>query len=111
MKRRFADGRRVSDEKFGLHGWLHGTLQLGTHGNVLVLGIYEDSQGPGHKKPPLGLLYRPVLAAVYSDTISFSGVEKGRGGAWVHQTWYCETYNTAVPPDAKRQPDGSYRTW
>jgi hypothetical protein len=58
-----------------------------------VLGLYIS--GPGEKHPVLGKLYRPVLAAVFIDTISFAGVERTAGGAWVHQTWYCEIRRTA----------------
>jgi len=87
MKRRYRDGRKLSDREFTEQEWSRGMLQL-THGKLPVLGLYVS--GPAHKEPVLGKLYRPVLAAVFSDTISFAGVERSAGGAWVHQTWYCE---------------------
>jgi hypothetical protein len=88
MKRRYRDGRKLSNREFADQEWAHGMLQL-VPGALPKLGLYES--GPGQMQEPYGLLYRPVLAAIYSDTISFAGVERSAGGAWVHQTWYCET--------------------
>lgn len=87
MKRRYRDGRKLSDREFSDQAWTQGVLQL-TAATLPKLGLYVV--GPGHKEEPLGMLYRPVLAAVFSDTISFAGVERTASGAWVHQTWYCE---------------------
>ena len=87
MKRRYRDGRKLSERQFADQEWTHGMLQL-VPGALPKLGLYVT--GPAHKEPVLGELYRPVLAAVYSDTISFAGVERTSSGAWVHQTWYCE---------------------
>jgi hypothetical protein len=87
MKRRYRDGRKLSGDQFAAQEWTHGILQF-VPGVLPKLGLYV--RGPGHKEPIVGTLYRPVLSAVFSDTISFAGVERGAGGAWVHQTWYCE---------------------
>ena len=46
--------------------------------------------GRGYAIPPLGILWRPELAACANDTISFAGSDK-LGERWCYQVWYCET--------------------
>ena len=42
--------------------------------------------------PPYGMLYRPVMKACFSDTISFTGIEQ-EGRQWLVQVWFCELGN------------------
>ena len=51
--------------------------------------LYLCMSTPDSNPPPYGVLYRPVLKACYSDTITFSGIEK-LGLVWVAQVWFCE---------------------
>ncbi|MDM0048813.1 hypothetical protein [Variovorax sp. J22R115] len=44
--------------------------------------------------PPLGILWRPELAACANDTISFAPFEKVEK-RWCYQVWYCETRSSA----------------
>lgn len=94
MKRRYRGGRKLSPQEFSEQPWSLGMLQLTRQAGLDAIGLYES--GPGQKQEPYGLLYRPVIAALFSDTISFSGVERASAGVWVHQTWYCETRSAAT---------------
>ncbi|VTU36193.1 hypothetical protein [Variovorax sp. PBL-E5] len=84
MKRRFRRGVELTDAQFTDQPWTKGMLQLEKS------GLYLCESTPGHNPPPYGTLHRPALKAVYSDSISFTGIEE-EGGALYAQVWYCET--------------------
>lgn len=85
MKRRFRNGVLLSDTEFGEQEWARGMLQL-DRGTLYLL---EGTLGYG--MPHLGVLHRPTLKGVWSDTISFSGFEEA-GGQWFAQTWFCDQW-------------------
>lgn len=94
MRRRYRDGVKLTATEFSEQPWNYGMLQLSTERGRDLLGLYEAA--PGHMTPPFGELWRPELVACYSDTISFSGIEKS-GRRWVQQTWFCEVNRSSAP--------------
>ncbi len=82
MKRRLRGGIELSDKDFHGQEWTRGMLQL--ERGVLYLCL----SSPGNMPPPYGILYRPVIKACFSDTISFSGIER-EGEQWFAQVWFC----------------------
>jgi hypothetical protein len=83
MKRRFRQGVELDDQAFSSQEWTTGVLEL--INGVLYISRAGRDQPPG----PSGILHRPGLKAVFSDTISFHGIEQA-GNAWVVQVWFCE---------------------
>lgn len=94
-KPRYTNGIKLTDFQFGESVWLYGSLELVSGNGARVLRLWPS--GSCFVPPPLGALYRPVLTAVYGDTISVSGLENA-GRSWVHQTWYCEVGGRAQVP-------------
>jgi len=62
MRRRYRGGVALGKEEFYAQPWARGMLWLQTVDARLQLGLYEAG-GPGHRTPPLGILWRPELAA------------------------------------------------
>lgn len=90
------DGRQRADSPK-----LYGMLQLGSEGGRTVMEL-----GPtgGGDKPPPRLLWNPVLASMFNDTFSISGIEKTPAGIWVLQRWYCEAGSVSSDPTQWRAP-------
>ena len=86
MKRRFKHGVELAARAFGEQEWVRGLLQY--TGSVL----YLCESTPDSNPPPYGMLYRPVMKACFSDTISFTGIEQ-EGRQWLVQVWFCELGN------------------
>lgn len=83
MKRRFRNGVERNETQFHAQEWVCGLLQF-------QKGLlYLCASTPDSNPPPYGVLYRPVLKACYSDTISFTGIEQ-EGLQWLLQVWFCE---------------------
>jgi len=100
MRRRFRRGIELTERQFADQPWVYGALQLDS-------GMLYLKDGPVHGKPePYGILYRPMLRAVFSDTISFSGIELD-GKVWCAQVWYCMCYDTNLPVGAVKRADGT----
>lgn len=90
MRRRYRGGTRLSTREFVDQAWACGMLTLqGVEGRP-QLGLWEAC--PGHKAPPLGILWRPELVACAYDTISFAGTEQ-IAGRWCYQVWFCEVHS------------------
>ena len=93
MRRRYRDGVALSKEEFRTQLWARGMLWLETVESRPRLSLWEH--GPGYAIPPLGILWRPELAACVNDTISFAGFEK-LGDRWTYKVWYSETRSAAA---------------
>ena len=94
MKPRYRGGTRLSKREFVDQPWLCGMLTLRHMEDRLQLGLWPSV--PGCAAGPLGILWRPELAACAFDTISFAGVEQA-GGRWCYQVWYCEVHSLPAP--------------
>lgn len=88
MKRRYSEGFELGKKEFGEQPWADGILVFDSKAGRNRLGLYQGN--PGSQAPPLGMLWRPELAACVFDTISFCGTERV-GKRWFYQVWYCET--------------------
>jgi hypothetical protein len=87
MRRRYREGVQVTKREFNEQPWACGMLTLEQREGRARLGLW--SSVPDVNFPPLGLLWRPEIAACAHDTISFAGAEK-IGERWFYQVWYCE---------------------
>lgn len=87
MRRRYRNGAQLSKREFVDQPWTCGMLTLDQREGRPRLGLWHAV--PDVNVAPLGILWRPELAACWSDTISFAGAEKV-GGLWFYQVWYCE---------------------
>lgn len=94
MRRRYRNGLLMTQKAFAQQPWTHGMLTLQIVEGREQLGLWESC--PGQLRPPFGLLWRPLIAACVSDTITFAGIEKDRD-RWSYQVWYCEV--------GSKQPD------
>lgn len=88
----YFQGRKLTERQKADAPKLYGMLLLTTEGGREVLKL--GPPGGGDKPKPLEL-WKPVLASMYHDTFSFSGVEKTSAGVWVLQRWFCETGTVA----------------
>ncbi|MDR6453870.1 hypothetical protein [Variovorax paradoxus] len=95
MRPRYRGGTRLSKREFVDQAWACGALVLRDVEGRLQLGLWEAR--PGDLAPPLGILWRPELAACAYETISFAGVEQV-GGRWCYQVWYCEIQHSLPAP-------------
>lgn len=87
MRRRYREGVQLSKREFVDQPWACGMLTLEHREGRARLGLWNGVQDVTF--PPLGLLWRPEIAACAFDTISFAGAEK-IGERWFYQVWYCE---------------------
>lgn len=94
-------GQKLSDRQKADAPKLYGILTLSAEAGRQVMRLGPPSGGD--KPTPLEL-WNPVLASMFNDTFSISGIEKTPGGVWVHQRWYCETGSVARDPDPWRAP-------
>lgn len=90
MRRRYRGGTRLSKREFVDQEWVSGMLMLRDVDGRMQLGLWHAR--PGDQQPPLGILWRPELAACASDTISFAGTELV-AGRWCYQVWFCEVHS------------------
>jgi len=97
----YFQGEKLSDRQKADAPKLYGILKLTTDAGRGVVHLENPSGGD---KPRPRLLWNPVLASMYNDTFSISGVEKTPKGMWVLQRWYCETGSVASDPDRWRAP-------
>jgi hypothetical protein len=97
----YFQGQKLSDRQKADGPKLYGMLTLTSEGGREVMKL-----GPpgGGDKPCPRLLWNPMLASMFNDTFSISGVERSGSGAWVLQRWYCETGSVARDPDQWRAP-------
>ena len=97
----YFEGRKLTDRQKAEAPKLYGMLTLTVEG---LRGVMRLGNPSGGDKPPPRELWNPVLASMYNDTFSVSGVEKARSGAWVLQRWYCETGSVSSDPSNGRAP-------
>lgn len=88
MRRRYLGGMPLGKPEFYAQPWAEGMLLMETIRSRERLGLWKH--GPGYAIPPEGILWRPVLAACFNDSISFAGFERVEN-RWCYQVWYCET--------------------
>ncbi|MBU1530527.1 MAG: hypothetical protein KKC85_09465 [Gammaproteobacteria bacterium] len=68
-------------------GRITGNIELIREGHITLVRLWPT--GAAFKPPPLAMLYRPTLTAIYSGTLTLSGEERGPAGSWVFQKWHC----------------------
>jgi len=91
----YRDGRKLTGAQKTEAPKLYGIIRIESERGRDVARLLHPG---GDLKNQRGALFNPLLVAMYNDTFSLSGIEKSASGAWVHQTWYCETGGVAREP-------------